>query len=266
MPTKERAVRIQAPGGPEALELAEVTVGEPGPGRNPHPPPRLRRQLHRRLPSHRPVPAAAAARARHGRRRHRRGGRRRRHAPEGRRPRRLREPAAGRLRHGARHAGEVRRQAARRDRLRDRRRDDAQGPDRAVPAAQDAAAGRSAGGRLRAVPCRGRRRRPDRVPVGEGARPAADRHGRLDRQVRAGAGARRRATRSTTRPTTSSPASRRSPAARASRSSTTASARTPSRSRSTACGRSGCWPASAMRRGRCRRSASACSARRARCT
>jgi len=32
MPTKERAVRVQAPGGPEALELVEVTVGEPGPG------------------------------------------------------------------------------------------------------------------------------------------------------------------------------------------------------------------------------------------
>jgi NADPH:quinone reductase len=32
MPTTESAVRIQAPGGPEALELVEVEVGEPGPG------------------------------------------------------------------------------------------------------------------------------------------------------------------------------------------------------------------------------------------
>ena len=72
-------------------------------------------------------------------------------------------------------------QPARRHRLRDRRGDDAEGPDRAVPAEADAAAGRAAGRRLRAVPCRRRRRRPDRLPVGQGARPAADRHGRQRR-------------------------------------------------------------------------------------
>jgi len=35
MPSKERverAIRVQAPGGPEALELVEATVGDPGPG------------------------------------------------------------------------------------------------------------------------------------------------------------------------------------------------------------------------------------------
>jgi NADPH2:quinone reductase len=32
MPTKERAIRIQAPGGPDALRVDEVTVGDPGPG------------------------------------------------------------------------------------------------------------------------------------------------------------------------------------------------------------------------------------------
>ena len=44
-------------------------------------------------------------------------------------------------------------------------------------------------GRLRALPCRGRRRRPDRLPMGQGAGPAADRHRRQRRQVPAGAGA-----------------------------------------------------------------------------
>ena len=45
--------------------------------------------------------------------------------------------------------------------------------------------------RLRALPCGRRRRRPDRLPVGERARPAADRHRRLRREVRAGARERR---------------------------------------------------------------------------
>ena len=44
-------------------------------------------------------------------------------------------------------------------------------------------------GDSRAVPCRRRRRRPDRLPVGQGAGPAADRHRRQRRQVPAGAGA-----------------------------------------------------------------------------
>ena len=51
--------------------------------------------------------------------------------------------------------------------------------------------GGPAGRRLRAVPRRGRRRRPDRLPMGQGAGPAADRHRRQRRQVPAGAGARR---------------------------------------------------------------------------
>ena len=41
-------------------------------------------------------------------------------------------------------------------------------------------------GDYRAVPCGRRRRRPDRLPVGQGARSAADRHRRLRRKVRAG--------------------------------------------------------------------------------
>ena len=44
-------------------------------------------------------------------------------------------------------------------------------------------------GRLRALPRRGRRRGPDRLPMGQGAGPAADRHRRQRRQVPAGAGA-----------------------------------------------------------------------------
>ena len=47
-------------------------------------------------------------------------------------------------------------------------------------------------GRLHRLPCRRRRRRPDRLPVGPGARPEADRHGRQRREVRPGARQRRR--------------------------------------------------------------------------
>ena len=54
---------------------------------------------------------------------------------------------------------------------------------------------------------------PDRLPVGQGAGPAADRHRRRRRQVRAGAGARRRARDRLHQARTSSPGSRRSPAA-----------------------------------------------------
>ena len=32
MSTAERAIRIEAPGGPEAMRLVDVSVGEPGPG------------------------------------------------------------------------------------------------------------------------------------------------------------------------------------------------------------------------------------------
>jgi NADPH2:quinone reductase len=60
-------------------------------------------------------------------------------------------------------------QAARRHQLRDRRGHDAQGPDGAIPAQEDAAGGRPAARRPCAVPCRRRRRGPDRLPVGQGA-------------------------------------------------------------------------------------------------
>ena len=118
------------------------------------------------------------------------------------------------------------------------RRDDAQGPDGAVPAQAHAAAGRARAGRLHPV-ARGRgRRRADRVPVGQGDGAAADRHRRQRGEVRAGAGAWRRACDRLPHRQTSSPASRTSPAATASRSSTTRSARTPSTAPSIACARS----------------------------
>ena len=59
-----RAIRLHETGGPEVLKLETVEVGEPGPGqaRVRH---SLRRgQLHRHLLPHRPLPAAAAQRAR----------------------------------------------------------------------------------------------------------------------------------------------------------------------------------------------------------
>ena len=121
----------------------------------------------------------------------------------------------GSLLRGARDARQERVQAARRDQFRHRRGHDAQGPDRAVPAEAHAAAGRPEGGRLRAVPCRRRRRRPDRLPVGQGPGPAADRHRGLRREVRAGQGARRRPRHQLHARKTSSRGSRRSPAARA---------------------------------------------------
>ena len=49
--------------------------------------------------------------------------------------------------------------------------DDAQGHDGAVPAQEHAAARWPAGGRRRAVACGRRRRGPDRLPMGQGARP-----------------------------------------------------------------------------------------------
>ena len=132
-----KAIRFHKTGGPEVLQLDDVPVGEPGPGRDPHPPHRDRPEFHRRLPAHGPVPDAAAADARHGRRRRRRGGGRGRHAPEGGRPRRLRQQPAGRLLRSARDAGQDRcASCPTRIAFDDRRGDDAQGPDRAVPAAK----------------------------------------------------------------------------------------------------------------------------------
>ena len=57
VPCRMRAIQIDRTGGPEVMQLADLTVGDPAPGRGPHPPPRDRRQLHRHLPPHRPLPA-----------------------------------------------------------------------------------------------------------------------------------------------------------------------------------------------------------------
>ena len=173
MPQTVKVIRVAAYGGPEAMQLDEVAVGEPGPGEI-----RIRHHacglnfidVYQRtglyanpLPLALGMEGAGVVEAVGEGVTHLKAGR----------PRRLREPAAGRLQRGARDAGQVRVQAARRDLLRDRRGDDAQGPDGAVPAEEDAAARRPAAGRLRALPRRGRRCRPDRLPVGQGARPAA---------------------------------------------------------------------------------------------
>ena len=212
---RSQAIRIDRNGGPEELKIVDVEVGEPGPGEI-----RIRHHAvglnfidtYQRSGLY---PLSAAAAARHGGRGRGRGGGRGRHAPEGRRPCRLCQPAARRLLRAARDAGQVRLQAARRDLLRDRRGHDAQGPDGAVPAEEDLAGRGPAAGRLHPLP-RGRRRRgPDRLPVGQGPRPAAHRHGRHRRQVPAGAGRMAQRTRSTTAPRTSPSASRRSRAARA---------------------------------------------------
>ena len=70
---------------------------------------------------------------------------------------------------------------------RDRRGDDHARPQRRLLAAQDQPV--DEGGRHHPAPCRRRRRRPDRLAMGEAARPARHRH-RLDRgQGRAGDGA-----------------------------------------------------------------------------
>ena len=91
------------------------------PGRGARAPHGGRRQLHRHLPSQRPLQAAAAVR--HGLRGggRRRGGRRRRRLGEARRSRRVLRRPARRVQRGARDAGRPAGQAARRH-LRSRRR------------------------------------------------------------------------------------------------------------------------------------------------
>jgi NADPH2:quinone reductase len=89
-----RAIQITEFGGPEKLQLVDLEVGQPGPGEI-----RIRHHacglnfidVYQRTGLY---PNAAAADAGHGRRRHRRGRGRRCHAPEGRRPRRLRQQPA----------------------------------------------------------------------------------------------------------------------------------------------------------------------------
>ena len=174
------------------MQLVELPGRRARPGRDPHPPPRLRPELHRRLPAHRPVPEPAAAGAGHGRRRRRRGGGRGRDAPEGGRPRRLRQPPAGQLLRGARDAGQVRGASC------PTRIDFETGAammlkgltaqyllKKTLPQgglqAGDFVLFHAAAGGVGLIACQWAR----------GAGPAADRHRRQRRQVRAGAGARR---------------------------------------------------------------------------
>ena len=178
--------RIRWPRSDEARRAAR---GRPRPRRDPHPPPCLRAELHRRVPAHGAVQEPAAADDGHGSGRRGRGGGRGCVAPEDGRPRGLCQQPAGLVQPGACHAGEDGVPPARCHRLRHRRGDDAQGPDGAVPAEAHAAARRAAGRRLRALPCRRRRRGPDRLPVGQGAGAATDRHRGQRCQVPAGAGA-----------------------------------------------------------------------------
>ena len=72
-----KAIRIEAFGGPEVLRLVDVPDPSAGPGPDRGPGGGGRRQLHRRLPPHRPLPEPAAARPGHG-------GRGRRRRPWGR--------------------------------------------------------------------------------------------------------------------------------------------------------------------------------------
>ena len=218
-----KAIRFHETGGPEVLKLenGRGRRARPGPGaRAPH----LRRgQLHRHLLPHRPLSAAAAQRARLGRGRRGRGGRPGRHRHPRRRPRRLSARAAGRLFGRARDAGRRADPAARR-RLGPHRRDaDDEGHDGAVPVP----AGLSAQGRRDDPLPRGRRRRrPDRLPVGAGARRHHDRHRQLRREGRDRARRTAARTPSSPRARTSPSGCARSPTARACRWSTTRSART----------------------------------------
>jgi NADPH2:quinone reductase len=112
------AVQIRQPGGPEELQLVDVPVGEPGPGEI-----RIRHQaiglnfidVYQRtglypnpLPLTLGMEGAGVVEA---------VGEGVTHLKVPRRPRRLRQPAARQLLRGARDAGQVRVQAARRDRF-----------------------------------------------------------------------------------------------------------------------------------------------------
>ena len=135
-------------------------------------------------------------------------------------------PARLRLCRGAQRAGRARRQAAGRHRRAHRGLDDGARHDRALPAARHL---QGEARRHHRDPCRGRRRRPDRQPMGEASRRHRDRHRRQRRQGRGRPRPRLRPRAALRRFRASRCA--RSPAARACRWSTTRSAASPSRAR-----------------------------------
>ena len=198
-----KAIRFHKTGGPEVLVWEDVEVGDPGAGQV-----RIRQHavglnfvdVYHRTGLY-PMPLPSGARL--GRRGRRRGGRRRRDASSRRAtasptPRRRsgRTPRSGST---PRSGGED----PRRHLVRDRGRDDAEGHDRPVP---DQAHVQGAAGDDRAVARRGRRRRPDRLPVAEGARRDGDRHRRLGRRRPRSRRRTAASTRSSTRARTSSSA------------------------------------------------------------
>ncbi len=177
------AVRVHKTGGPEVLTYEDVRGAGAGTRPDQDQEPRLRRQFHRHLFPHGHVSLArrlaVRLRQRGGGRSHR--GRARRDRHQGRRPRRLYVGARG-LCGRAHAAGRPGGEAPGQDQLRAGRRHDAQGHDGAISAAADL---QGAEGRQRAHPRRRRRRRADRLPMGEPSRRQRHRHRRLEGQGRA---------------------------------------------------------------------------------
>ena len=252
--TKTLAMTIAAPGGPEALQLAEIALARAGAGRSAHPPELRRGELRRCLLPQRPLSAArlsGGARRRRGRRG--RGARRGRRRSRGRRSGRLCRPSARRLRGRARPAGRRGWCGCRSDRP-------AHGVGamaRGLTAHLLLQQGRDPRARrLAACPCGGGRRRPTRHALGAPSRPPGRRHGRLARQGRNRPRRRRRSGLAARAIPSGSRRRAASPTARASNWRSTGSAARRSRVRSTRCARSESSRRSASRPGRSRRSPS----------
>ena len=163
-----RRPRRHAPGGGRAAPART--------GGSARPPPRDRRQLYRRLLPHRLLPAAALSV--HAGQRGRGRGRRGRQGGQG-----VQAWRSGRLRldprllrRGAQRRGQAPRQAAESDLLRGRRGDDDERPHGAIPVAPDLPGEE---GRRHPGSRRRRWRRPDPLPMGQGARRDGNRHRRV---------------------------------------------------------------------------------------
>ena len=215
-----KAWQIQKHGGPEEMRWRRDTAARARRGRGAHPPHRGGAQLPRHPGAARPaLREVVSVGARHRERGRDRCGGTRRHRVQARRPRRDCGAARLRLCRGADCAGRPHREAAGRHRRQDRRLNDGARHDRAL----------SLEGHLHGEarrhhrdPRRGRRRRPDRQPMGEASRRNRDRHGRQRRQ---GGGCERRTAATTCSATTIlRRRCTRSPAARGCRWSTTRSA------------------------------------------